>query len=166
MVQNSFPDTLTMVISVDCQHRPAGCTSDPTKPAPPRGPAAGPSSPIASRLRAAAWLLLVTALVLGVWYQLAPLKNSPVDLLCSNQRDTPTEVGHPGVDLLDAHYSLVPARLRCTWSIPETAETATRTYMMNTGVDAMTLTALLASLTLGVGSRVAGRRSDRGSSTA
>lgn len=129
-----------------------------------RGPATGPPSPIHSRLRVGAWLLLVTALLLGVGYQLAPLKNSPVDLLCSNQRDIPTEVGHPGVDLLDAHYWLAPARLRCTWSIPETTETATRTYMMNTGVDAMALTALLGSI--GLGSRLAGRRYDRGSSTA
>ncbi|NCD19346.1 MAG: hypothetical protein EOL89_05120 [Actinobacteria bacterium] len=97
---------------------------------------------------------------------MAPLRNSPVDLLCSNQRHIPTEVGHPSVDLLDARYSVAPVRLRCTWSIPGAAETTTRTYLMNIGVDALALSALLGSVALGVSSRLARRRYDRESGPA
>lgn len=80
---------------------------------PPRDPAAGRSSRTASGLRTGAGHILAIALLLGVGYQLAPLKNGP-DLLCGNQMDVPTAVRHPSVDLLDATYSLMPARLRCT----------------------------------------------------
>lgn len=89
-------------------------------------------------------------------YQLGPLKTGP-DILRADRDGVPTEVQHPSVDLLDATCSLIPARLRCTWALPGTDETITRTHLMTTGVDAMALAALLGSIALGVASHLVRR---------